>query len=189
MTFRKTLLLATVAGALVGGVVAPSFASGWGMGRGDCDRTAALDANDDGKVEKSEFLAPMDQRFAALDADGDGRVTQSEFTAAGPMAAMPMKGAMMRQGKADPQDAKAWQARFDAMPESAKQMMQARADARFRGLDADSDGAVTKAEFDAMPSLMFAAADQNGDGVLSDGEGGRRGHHGWWMGDDDRKDD
>lgn len=43
------------------------------------------------------------------------------------------------------------------------------------GMDGDGDGAVTRAEFDAMHARLWNRLDRNGDGKLSDGEFGHSG--------------
>ena len=43
------------------------------------DRFEALDADDDGRVARAEFMEAGRQRFAAADLDGDGDVTVWEF--------------------------------------------------------------------------------------------------------------
>src|SRR6185437_13405323 len=63
--------------------------SGNGLGYTNCDTDAAarafarLDANHDGFVDQSEFVANGDsgQRFPGCDVDGDGKLTLHEFLA------------------------------------------------------------------------------------------------------------
>ena len=45
-----------------------------GMGQ----RLEDADANGDGMIEKSEFMAVSEKRFAEMDADGDGKITKAE---------------------------------------------------------------------------------------------------------------
>jgi hypothetical protein len=45
-----------------------------GMGQ----RLEDADANGDGMIEKSEFMAVSEKRFAEMDTDGDGKITKAE---------------------------------------------------------------------------------------------------------------
>lgn len=112
-------------------------------------RFTAMDANKDGFVDQTDFQARMQQhrneRFAALDANKDGRVTRAEFDAshskrlAERVQQADKQGRQMRKGD----------------PAQAAQ----RAEAMFTRLDANKDGAVTRAEFDAAKPM-----DGHGDG-------------------------
>jgi Ca2+-binding EF-hand superfamily protein len=52
------------------------------------------------------------------------------------------------------------------------------ASARFRALDADSDGRVTLAEVQPAVAAVFRAFDENGDGVITKAEAdAARPHH------------
>ena len=76
---RKTLLLATLAVALVGGA---TFAvacdkSGDCTGR-YCKMFDKKDANSDGVISKAEFVAHAEKKFAKMDSDGNGKITKEE---------------------------------------------------------------------------------------------------------------
>ena len=76
---KKTLLLATLAVALVGGA---TFAvahdkSGDCTGR-YCKMFDKKDANSDGVISKAEFVAHAEKKFAKMDADGNGKITKEE---------------------------------------------------------------------------------------------------------------
>jgi hypothetical protein len=67
---------------------APDGERRWGRGRGRCtERFAGLDADQDGKVTRAEFLAAKhrfegaEERFDRRDADGDGVLTEAELCA------------------------------------------------------------------------------------------------------------
>ena len=76
---KKTLLLATLAVALVGGA---TFAVAYDKS-GDCTgRYCKMfdkkDANSDGVISKAEFVAHAEKKFAKMDADGNGKITKEE---------------------------------------------------------------------------------------------------------------
>ena len=76
---KKTLLLATLAVALVGGA---TFAvahdkSGDCTGR-YCKMFDKKDANSDGVISKAEFVAHAEKKFAKMDSDGNGKITKEE---------------------------------------------------------------------------------------------------------------
>jgi hypothetical protein len=108
-------------------------------GRG---RFAMIDANEDGVVSGEEAASQADMTFTAMDADDDGSLTLNEFMA-------------VRMGP---------QLGYNEDREAA---MQARKSARFDPMDADKDGAVSKAEFIAASKAHFDAADADGDGKVT----------------------
>ena len=76
---KKTLLLATLAVALVGGA---TFAVAYDKS-GDCTgRYCKMfdkkDANSDGVISKAEFVAHAEKKFAKMDSDGNGKITKDE---------------------------------------------------------------------------------------------------------------
>ena len=76
---KKTLLLATLAVALVGGA---TFAVAYDKS-GDCTgRYCKMfdkkDANSDGVISKAEFVAHAEKKFAKMDSDGNGNITKEE---------------------------------------------------------------------------------------------------------------
>lgn len=125
---------------------------------------ARLDTNGDGKITAEERQARKDaraeQRFARLDADKNGSVTLAEMK-----AAQEQRGEMrgergksdrggkhgMRHGRHGPGGMGGMGAKVDANNDGVitKAEFQAPALARFDRLDADKNGVVTKAERDA----------------------------------------
>ncbi|MCY3827570.1 MAG: hypothetical protein OXF89_00375 [Rhodospirillaceae bacterium] len=163
-------------------------------------RFAAIDANKDGALEVSELRAwrrawPArfrDARFKALDGDGDGKLGVEEYVA--------RRKAAFERIDAN-KDGAVDKAEFDAAFEKVRERMLAyygRGDRRkryhrwhghkrramHRRPDLNGDGKVTRAEFDALGSLIFLRLDGDGDGAVTRKEMrqarrhfDRRGHH------------
>lgn len=116
---------------------------GWGdpdaPGRG---RAAMIDANEDGAVSGEEAASHADMTFTAMDSNDDGSLTADEYMAVRIGPGLGYNG-------------------------DIKAAMQARKSARFDPMDADKDGAVSKAEFIAASKSHFDAADTDGDGKVT----------------------
>jgi Ca2+-binding EF-hand superfamily protein len=134
-------------------------------------RMKRIDPNGDGKITEAEFLARAKARFKRLDANKDGALSPEEvgrgFARRGGSRGMRhrMRRHHMRHGGK----------RFGRGGFGKGRM--------FRRFDANRDGKVTKAEFDAVGTFMFLRRDLNGDGVIERAEArgfgkGRRGHRG-----------
>ena len=144
----KKLLIATALGAfLIGGGVAiaqPEMGAGRPPMRGPMRGVMMADANKDGKLTRAEVTAAADQAFAKMDLNKDGKVTKEEREAraerGGPDGAR--KGWMRHRG--------------------CKAGMMGG-----RGIDADKDGTITRAEFVARPIAMFDRADADKDGTVT----------------------
>ncbi len=118
---------------------------------GSAQAQPSIDSNNDGRLTLPEFLAgrsaPMMQR---MDANHDGRITQAEQQA--------MRGqrqAATPQGKAPPRKGDGER----RGPGGGGGMMAM--------LDANKDGAVTRAEMDGAMTQRFRAADADKNGWLS----------------------
>lgn len=152
--FSRTLtntLLAVAATALSFSALAQAPEAGkpgFRDGRGDW-MLQRLDADGDGVVSLQEFQAAGAERFAALDADGDGRISAAEFAA----------------GRRGPTRAATDNADGRQAGPRAERMQQFR-EQRFAKLDADRDGYISRAEFDAPHMARFNALDVNGNGAI-----------------------
>jgi Ca2+-binding EF-hand superfamily protein len=126
-------------------------------------------------------LAKMNERaaatFAAADANGDGEITVTEFIAFEPMHGRGGQPGMKGPHMAGPAMG---MAHFGAPPtaeERDARMQTFQADL-FKALDKDADGQLSPAEFakawetaqTMMKQQMFARLDKNGDGVLTKDE-------------------
>lgn len=146
-------------------------------------RFAAIDANKDGALEVSELRTwrrawPArfrDARFKTLDGDGDGKLGVEEYVA--------RRKAAFAKIDAN-EDGAVDKAEFDAAFEKVRERMLAYYDRgdrgkrhhRWRGYkrramhrrpDLNGDGKVTRAEFDALGSLIFLRLDGDGDGAVT----------------------
>jgi Ca2+-binding EF-hand superfamily protein len=122
--------------AIAAAATAPALADG---GDHRARMLGLFDTNEDGAIDRAEFMAGHDERYARMDADGDGAVTQAEFDEA-----------VMRFRAEHGIDAGGRHRGPD-----------------FRRFDVNGDGGVTRAEFDEAAERMFGHLDRNGDGVLS----------------------
>lgn len=138
-----------------------------------------LDVNKDGKLDKADREAHMAEMktkmFAKLDANGDGSISRTEFMAAGPMGhhggpdGPPPPGddmAGMDHGK--PGGKRGGRGHGGKHGGMGMMMMAKMA-------DTNNDGAVSKAEFMAAAAKHFDEADANKDGKITKEE--RRAMH------------
>jgi Ca2+-binding EF-hand superfamily protein len=136
-------------------------------------RFAALDANKDGVVTQAEVdqahaamqarraeqrKQRMDERFTRLDTNKDGQLSKAEYDAA---FTRPTDGARTADAKGRP-PMRFHRGRF-AKGTAAGGGLIAR-------LDANKDGKVTLAEFQAGPIAMFDRIDTNKDGTITAAE-------------------
>ena len=146
----------TSALALAGLVTAFAFSAaaqgtgpgtGPGAGQGSdqgMQRFQSIDTNGDGQISGEEHAMWRFQVFTTMDADDSLDITKEEYMA-------------VRMGKgADPDQ----QGPKAAEREQAKEQ-------RFAKMDNDQDGKVSRARFVHFGGVTFAAADKNGDGLLT----------------------
>lgn len=123
---------------------------------GTKDRLRTFDRDRDGSIDRSEFQQWHESSFSAVDSDGDGGFRLEEFQAVrlgpGPMG--------------------------DGSSQRSKERAQLRKTERFRVMDGDGDGIVTRAEYMNFGELNYLDADANDDGKLSYGEL-QQFHRGW----------
>jgi Ca2+-binding EF-hand superfamily protein len=96
-----------------------------------------IDADKDGYISRDEYMAVQAHRFVQLDRNKDGTLSRAEV--------------MRAEGGGDEKDPRARAAR----------------DARFRAVDNDGDGKVTRSEYDAFAARIVAERDQDKDNRLS----------------------
>lgn len=117
---------------------------------GSRDRLRTFDRDRDGSIDRSEFEQWHISAFNALDSDGDGGFGLQEFKAMrfgpGPL------GNNSRQRQL------------------SEERAQLRKTERFRAMDGNGDGIVTRAEYMKFGELNYLDADTNDDGKLSYGE-------------------
>jgi hypothetical protein len=128
-----------------------------------------LDANHDGKIDQADRAVREKARFDRIDADHNGQLSYAEFTA---MHDRP-DGA---QGKRGPQGADGdhrggHRMAMNGAGRGGHGGYRGGADG-FRGgmtrmADADKDGAITKAEFQAAALTRFDRLDANKDGTVT----------------------
>ena len=119
---------------------------GGGMGERMLGR---IDTNGDGLISKAENRAATEARFARMDANGDGTIGADERgKGMGKWKRGGRRGGAAGGGPA-PLDARKGQG------------MKA---------DANGDGVITRAEFDAQSAARFAAMDANKDGKIDQSE-------------------
>lgn len=164
---KKTFLRLAASAALVSGVGAAvafadpgsrgpdGFGPGFGPGRIDFE---AIDANADGKLDRAELTGRAMERIAVFDVNKDGRIDRAELIAALPA----------RDGLND-----------IFAPNPAERM----ADRILAMHGATAEGAVPVDRMvEQRVNMVFAALDEDGDGVIvldeirRDGPGGPGGH-------------
>jgi len=147
----------------------------------------AADTNFDGQLTKEEMKALRvkkraereDKRFAKMDANGDGAVTRAE------MDALKSEREAKRQARRlekfdtnrDGQISEAEKASAKSLRKEKRAKYKAKHGERPKmhrpKRDANGDGIISRAEFDASTEALFTRMDANGDGVLTKGEGPR----------------
>jgi hypothetical protein len=115
-----------------------------GPGGGMFGMFRVIDQDGDGVIVPDEAAARHEEVFAVMDADDSGALTEEEFLAV-------RMGPGPGQGTVGPRH---------------EQMMERRT-VRFKTMDADGDGEVSKADFMASGQENFEASDLNQDGKVT----------------------
>jgi Ca2+-binding EF-hand superfamily protein len=139
-----------------GGEMADFMPGGGRGGRMGERMLGRIDTNGDGMISKAENRAAAEARFARMDANGDGTIGADE------------RGKGMGKWKRGGGRGGEEGARRDG-PRPMDGGMKA---------DANGDGVITRAEFDAQNAARFAAMDANKDGKLDKSELPQRGPRG-----------
>lgn len=152
-----TLALSTAALAFSGAAVAAPGK----MPQGDTTRAQAqeraatmfakMDANKDGTLNEADRAAHHAMMFDKLDANNDGQVTKAE------MEAMRAQHAGKRAER---------RAERTGKPAPTEAQMAERKAERFARIDTDGNGAVSRAEFDAMHAKMGGKMGKRGGGRM-----------------------
>jgi Ca2+-binding EF-hand superfamily protein len=144
------------------------------------DAILRADANKDGAVTIDEFAARPRQflvrrvevEFKALDADSDSKLTKAEVDAARGKPMLLLIADANKDGVVTKEElAKAFASRRG-------QAGQPVSDRVFEALDADKDGKISAAEWQAAGERRFARLDRNNDGAVTTDDLGRRGPRG-----------
>lgn len=148
MAASAVLLLVVGSAAMAGdGMRGEMGARGFG---GEALDFAAIDANGDGKLDRSELLARSTARIAEIDADADGSVTRAEL-----VAAFPAHGGAWRVFSRDPGEERADRmlamlggTEAGAVPTAA--FAEHRVNMLLSTVDTDRDDAISVAEHEAI---------------------------------------
>lgn len=170
----KRILTAVTLVALVGAsfsTVAKADAGPRGDRMGQLFSFEEMDADSDGKVTKDEITAFHTAKIAAMDTDKDGNLSEAEL-----IAAHELRRAE-REATREARMVKRMIEKRDANKDGVLSLEEmappaGRGDKMFSRADTDGDGAVSKAEADAMMEKM---ANRRGD---DDDRHQRKGKHG-----------
>lgn len=119
---------------------------------------ARMDANGDGVLSEADKAARMAERFAAMDTDGDDMLSEAEFMAAHEARAEKREERREMRGE---------RRGGERMGMRGKRGGRGAGEAMIKRADTNSDGQVTKAEFQAVALARFDKADTDGDGTIS----------------------
>ncbi|MEJ0061557.1 MAG: hypothetical protein WDM79_19210 [Terricaulis sp.] len=137
------IIAASAAAALLVIASAPAaHAQGAGGGHGKAHFIASYDDNGDGVVSRAEYDAERGAQFSRTNEDGANDVSETEYVAE-------------------------YTVRLEQELAATRQSQIAQAHVRFGALDADHDGRVSRAEFDASGERMFTRLDSNQDGAVN----------------------
>lgn len=176
MSMKKALLLSVLIPAALA-LSLPASAMGPGGGP-ERDRPAfsEVDTNGDGALTLEEIMAHRDARFDGADSDGDGSLSREELIAAAMGRVEDRIDRMMDRFDDDENGVLSANELDDMRPRGPGP------ERIFGVMDADGDGSVTEAEFDAVAERMMERRGGHGWGRHGGGDGhGQR----WWGGSDD----
>lgn len=135
---------------------------------------ARMDLTKDGKLDKADRDARMAERFKKLDTDGSGEVSLAEMTAAREAreAKRAERMSMRAEGGQGGQGGQG--GKWRGGPGMGKRGGHGGAHGAMRGalmrMDANKDGAITLAEFEAGALERFKRQDTNNDGQVTKAE-------------------
>lgn len=144
------------------------------------DKFDATDTNFDGVLTKDEMKARRESRraerrerkFDRMDTDGNGVISKAEMAAAEDMRTTKRQARRLARLDTNGDSVISDTEKAAAKAKRAERRGKGRMDRLKRvKRDADGDGLITRAEFDAATEAMFLRLDSNGDGVLTKGEG------------------
>lgn len=149
MVLKKTLMLLALSAVLAGSVSTLAHAEGMdGPGPMPMLNFDAIDSDKDGKITTAEFDAFKAAEFATADTNKDGQLSADEI-AAKHVADMTARAADMAAKMIERMDDNG-----DGQLSADEMAKGPRAPTLFERADADGDGAITKAEADAMQQEM-----------------------------------
>jgi Ca2+-binding EF-hand superfamily protein len=121
---------------------------------------ARLDANRDGKIDTADRAVRQKARFDRIDANRDGQLSYAEFTAMRGQRDHKRADATNEHGRRGQHFARRGGHRFAMRGFAGRGGM-------VRLADADKDGAITQAEFQAAALSRFDRLDGNHDGTVT----------------------
>lgn len=151
MNIKRLALLTFAATALATAAFADGASGGHSGGPGGFLKSA--DLNKDGVIDQTEFQTTRDKWFTDLDANKDGFVTADELKAFG-----------------DKMHAEWAKKHGDHAADKPEGKHGDFSQHILERVDTDKDGKISKAEFDAEGSKLFAKLDENGDGKIAQNE-------------------
>lgn len=156
MNIKRLALLTFAATTLATAAFAEGSSGGHRGGPGGFLKSA--DLNKDGIIDQTEFQTTRDKWFADLDANKDGFVTADELKAFGDKMHAEWAKKHGDQAAGQPDAGKPQGKHGDFSQHILERV------------DTDKDGKISKAEFDAEGSKLFARLDDNGDGKIASDE-------------------
>lgn len=140
---KNTVIMTTLAVTIIAGAAFAAGSEKSHRGHGPRLNFEEVDANKDGKLSKDELAAHAEARFNQTDTNNDGLVSEAELRA---------RIAQRMEDRADRKVSRMMK-HHDANDDgqlSQDEMKPKHADKMMKRVDTDGDGAISKAEFDAM---------------------------------------